>query len=173
MREQGVALEDGVHLPLVRGQAGDVFPIKKDLAGIWSDEAPDGAQDRGLAAAGGAQQGDEFSVPNVQVEALEHLLPVVRNSDVSQRNDVVFHGGCIPFAAAPAAPKVVACLLLFTHNPALFVPLPFRKGMIRTGSLPQKRPPRAGRERATARDQCRFYEPGTLPCQAVFQMQTQ
>ena len=90
--EQGVLLEDGVHLPLVRGQGGDVFPIKKDLAGVRGDKPGDGAQGRGLATARGAQQGDELPVPDVQVKALEYLLAIEGNRDVFQGNDGVLQG---------------------------------------------------------------------------------
>ena len=53
------------------------------------------------------------------------------------------------------APKLVACLLLFTHNPALLCPPAFRKGMCRMGVSGW-----AGS--ATVGDQDRFYGPARL-----------
>ena len=53
MGEQGILLENGIDLPLMWGQAGDVFLVKKDISRIRLDETGNGAQGSGLAAAGG------------------------------------------------------------------------------------------------------------------------
>src|SRR5262249_2751553 len=60
MREQGVALEDGVHAPLERRQVIDHCAGDLDLAGIGFLEAGDEAQQGGLAAARRPEQREEL-----------------------------------------------------------------------------------------------------------------
>ena len=82
MGEQGVFLENRVHLPLVGREIRNIFIVKKHIPRVRPDEPGDGAQDRGLAAARGAQEGDELPIVYLQVEATQHLLPVVGDGDV-------------------------------------------------------------------------------------------
>ena len=82
MREQGIFLKDGIHLPFVRRKVGDIFLIKKDIPLIRFDKAGNGAERGGLAAAGRPEQGDEFSIVYVQVETSQNLLPIIRDGDV-------------------------------------------------------------------------------------------
>jgi hypothetical protein len=65
MREQGVALEDGVARPPERGQAGDVVAVEVDAALARVLEAGDHAQRGRLAAAGRAEHGEELAAPDV------------------------------------------------------------------------------------------------------------
>ena len=74
----------------MRRQIVDFLPIKKDLAGIRCDEASNCPQHGGLPAPGRAQQRDKFSIPDVEIEAFEHLLSIKRDSDVLERNNGVF-----------------------------------------------------------------------------------
>ena len=67
MREQRVALENGIDLPFVCWQFCHVFAVKKDIAAIRENEAADNTQRRRLAAAGRTQQRDELSVGDVEV----------------------------------------------------------------------------------------------------------
>ena len=68
MREQGVTLEHGVDLPLVGRHIVDDLAIEGDCAGCGRQEAADDPQCGSLAAAGGAQQGEEFMIVNVEID---------------------------------------------------------------------------------------------------------
>ena len=61
VREQRVALEHGVHRTLFRRLVGEVLAVEPDAARVGRIEAGDHAQQRGLAAAGGAEQREEFA----------------------------------------------------------------------------------------------------------------
>lgn len=65
VRKQRVALEHRVDPALERRQVIDRFARETDLALADLFEAGDGAQQGGFAAAGGAEQGEEFIVGNV------------------------------------------------------------------------------------------------------------
>ena len=82
MREQRIFLEYGVDLALVRRQAGDVLPVKDNLSVIGIEKARDDAQQRGLAAAGRAEQCDKFIFIDVQRDAVEHALAVEFLDDI-------------------------------------------------------------------------------------------
>ena len=82
MGEEGIFLENGVDLPLVGRKIRNVSLIKKDIPPVRSDKTGDGAQRGSLAAAGGAQQSNELSVMYLQVETVQNLLPIIRNSNV-------------------------------------------------------------------------------------------
>ena len=71
VREQRVALEDGVGRPLVGGQAGHVLAVDQDLAGVGLLEAGDHPQGRRLAAARGAEQGEELAAGELEVEVVD------------------------------------------------------------------------------------------------------
>ncbi len=60
MREQRVALEDGVDRPLERRQSGNVLAMQQDRAFGRVFEPGDHPEQRGLAAARGAEQGEEL-----------------------------------------------------------------------------------------------------------------
>ena len=83
VREERVALEDGVRRPLVRRQLGHVVIVDQDLPGIRLLEPGHHAQRRRLAAAGRAEQREELAAGQFQVqvvdrdqlaEALRHAL---------------------------------------------------------------------------------------------------
>ena len=65
MGEQGIPLKNGVHLPLVGGQVGDVLSIKIDHTCGRGLKTADQPQCCGLAAARRPKQGDKFLVPHV------------------------------------------------------------------------------------------------------------
>ncbi len=63
-------------MPILRWLGGSVVmsaAFDEDGAGGRALEAGDHAQDRGLAAAGGAEQGDELALVEAQVDALDDL----------------------------------------------------------------------------------------------------
>ncbi|MCB5292693.1 hypothetical protein BJQ90_02131 [Arthrobacter sp. SO3] len=66
VREHGVGLENHGHVALVRRQVGDVAAADRDRAGVRELEASHHPQQRGFAAAGGAEQHGEVAVLDVQ-----------------------------------------------------------------------------------------------------------
>ena len=81
VREERVFLEYGVDLALVGRDVHDVLAVKEDLALGGLQEAAEDAQQRRFAAAGGTEQGDELIFVNVQADALEDDLPVLKALD--------------------------------------------------------------------------------------------
>jgi hypothetical protein len=51
--------------------AGDVLVVDQHLAGVGLFEPGEHTQRGGLAAAGGAEQGEEFAGPDGEIEAVE------------------------------------------------------------------------------------------------------
>ena len=96
VREQSVLLEDGVDLPLVGGDLGDVGAVHQDLARGGHDEARDEPEHSGLAAAGRTQQGQEFPVVDIQVHVVEGQIPVVLLGNVPQLDQSFTHGLLLP-----------------------------------------------------------------------------
>ena len=97
VRKEGVPLEDGVYLPLVGRQAVDPLALEEDVPRQRLDKAADDAQGGGLAAPGGAKEGDKLLVHNIQVQPVEHRLPVVIHPDPPQADDgAAVHKKCIP-----------------------------------------------------------------------------
>ena len=81
VREERVFLEHGVDLALVGRDVHDILAVEEDLALGGLQEAAEDAQQRRLAAAGGTEQGDELIFVNVQADALEDDLPVLKALD--------------------------------------------------------------------------------------------
>ncbi|WP_281015677.1 TetR family transcriptional regulator, partial [Mesorhizobium sp. M00.F.Ca.ET.216.01.1.1] len=50
----------------------DTGNVEDDLAGIHRGQAGNAAQQRGFAATGGAEQGDEFALADLAVDVAEH-----------------------------------------------------------------------------------------------------
>ena len=71
VREQGVALEDRVDVPLVRRHLGNVDIIEDDAAARRALEPGDHPQGRGLPAAGRADHSEELAAGHVQVDAVD------------------------------------------------------------------------------------------------------
>ena len=99
MGEQGIALEDGIDRPLIGRQMLDRAALEQDLAGARLLEAGDQAQQRGLAAARGAQEGEELVLPDGDRDVVEgpHALlsgaEDLRNSAGFDRCDVCQNRG--------------------------------------------------------------------------------
>ena len=83
VRPQGVVLEHHRGVAGFRGQGGDVAPAEHDGAGVLPDQPGDDAQERGFAAAGGAEQEHEFAGFDGEVDAAEHGRPAVGLRDAS------------------------------------------------------------------------------------------
>ena len=71
MRKQRVGLEHHGGVALMRRHLGHAPVAEPDVAGIGHEETGDHAQGRGLAAAGGPEQGQEFAVGDVQAHAID------------------------------------------------------------------------------------------------------
>ena len=82
VREQGVGLERRVHGPAVRRQVRDVLPVERDAPGARLDEAAQRAQQRGLAAAGSAEQHEHLARADREVELLERHHRAVADDQV-------------------------------------------------------------------------------------------
>src|SRR5262245_10286040 len=75
-----------------------------DGAGVGSDEAGDQAQGGGLAAAGGAEQGDELVVGDVEREVVDRGGAVAAAVALGQAADGdLSHQAVAPARAAPSA----------------------------------------------------------------------
>ncbi|MNW05154.1 hypothetical protein D3C71_2013580 [compost metagenome] len=59
---------------MVRGQAADVLAVDQDAARFRLQKAGYRAQQRRLAAAAGAQQGHEFPLLDLQIDAVKRLV---------------------------------------------------------------------------------------------------
>ena len=70
VREKRVLLENCIDGALMRRHVIDLLVTKKDIAAIRCDEAANGAQNRGFAAAGGSEQCYELAVTDGEVEVL-------------------------------------------------------------------------------------------------------
>ena len=70
VREQGVALEDRVDVPLVGRHLGDVDAVEHDVPARRTLEAGDHAQRRRLSAAGGPDHREELARRHLQVDAV-------------------------------------------------------------------------------------------------------
>ena len=86
MREQVEALEHDADVAAQRVEvdagAADAVVVQADLAALDRLQAVDAAQQRGLAAARGADQADDLVRLDVEAEALEHLEGAVALVDV-------------------------------------------------------------------------------------------
>jgi hypothetical protein len=71
VREEGIALEDGVDGAAVGGEGGDVAAAEDDGAGVGDFQAGDDAEEGGFSAAGGAEEGDEFAVTDEEGDIAE------------------------------------------------------------------------------------------------------
>ncbi|MNL54411.1 hypothetical protein D3C87_1777430 [compost metagenome] len=110
MREQGVGLEHHVNRPLVWRHVRHVLPIEHDLPFRRLFKTGQHAQQRRLAAAGGAQQGKYFAFVDGQANVFDRILAVKgfgEVTDFQQRGedllrlglrtrDSVVQSGCSP-----------------------------------------------------------------------------
>ena len=70
VREQRVGLEDDPEVALADRQGRDVPARLLDRPLALHIEAGNGAKQRGLAAARGAEEGDELALPHLEIDAL-------------------------------------------------------------------------------------------------------
>ncbi len=75
MGEEGVVLEDEAHAPPFGGKGGDVPALEEDPAGVRGFQPGDDPQKGGLAAARGAQKGQDLPGVDPKIHPLQHLVP--------------------------------------------------------------------------------------------------
>ena len=95
MGKERVALEDGIHRPLFGRQVGHVPPAEEHAALVGRFEAGDDAQRGRLAAAGRAQQRDEFAAVHVERYIREHLALAEILLDMLKGKEYFLHS-CLP-----------------------------------------------------------------------------
>ena len=82
VRPQGVGLEDHGDVALLRRERGDVLAEQADGPARGFLEAGDGAQQRGLAAAGGTEDGHELARRDGKVDAVQHRHRAVAHMQI-------------------------------------------------------------------------------------------
>ena len=87
MREQRIGLEHHVDGPAIGRRAGKVLAVEDDFARRRLLEARQHAQQRGLAAAGGAEQREEFAVVDIEREVVDGDEIAELLGDVLEGND--------------------------------------------------------------------------------------
>ena len=81
MGENGVVLEHHADIALGGVQIVDAGVVKVEIPALDGVKARDHAQQRGLAAAGGAQECEELAAPDAQCEVFDHgVVPVAFHS---------------------------------------------------------------------------------------------
>ena len=86
VREQGIALEDGVDGALLGRDRRDVLPVDQHPAAGRPLEATDHPQRRRLAAPRGTEQGEELAGLDVEVDAVDRQLVVEALLQLLQRD---------------------------------------------------------------------------------------
>ncbi len=92
VREEGVVLEDGVDVALVRRQPGDVLALELDQPGRRLLEAADHPQRRRLAAARGPEQREELAVLDLEVDVVDRDDVAEAFGDVDETDIDFGHG---------------------------------------------------------------------------------
>jgi hypothetical protein len=84
---QGWPLEDEGDIPAVWRQPGHIAAVNADAPGCGCFEPGDESQGRRLAAAGGADDGQEFAIGDVEIEAIHrHDAAAERPGHIAQRH---------------------------------------------------------------------------------------
>ncbi len=89
VRKERVALEHHVHRPLVGRQLGQVAAVERDRSGGRRLEAGEHAQQRRLAAAGGAEQGEHLALGDVDRDVVDGTVAVEVLDDVRDAKESV------------------------------------------------------------------------------------
>ncbi len=72
--EEGVMLEDGVHIAAVRRQRSGIPPVDEDLPALGPLESRHQSQYGGLSTSAGTQQRKEFSPAHLQRKILKRRM---------------------------------------------------------------------------------------------------
>jgi hypothetical protein len=123
VREQGIALKDGIDVAVFRGNMGDILVFKMDMAAIDVFQPGDKAQYGCFTAARGAKQREKLTVVDGQIEIGNHVLPSkllrIRSSCTSGERErgCVFNFCSVPCRRLGSRPKRGLCVTtLVTRN---------------------------------------------------------
>ena len=107
VREQRIALKDHPEAAAGRLGVGDVLAVEQDAPAADLDEAGDHLQGGGLAAAGGAEQGDEFAALDGQGRTGHRVAVAVALAEIVESQES--HGrNAPPVAPTGTVGKVLA-----------------------------------------------------------------
>ena len=81
MREERIALKNSIYMALIRRHIIYFFTVKIDITRIGIFETADNAKCCGFSASGRAEQSDEFTVMDVEIDAAQNCLTVKRFAD--------------------------------------------------------------------------------------------
>ena len=84
--EQRVVLEYEADAAIAGRDPGDVTPVQRDAAVVHFDEAGDGAQQGALAAAGGAEQDEEFALLDLQRDVVDDRMRLIPLGNLVERD---------------------------------------------------------------------------------------
>ena len=90
-REHALAaghLDDAAGGDLVRRGVGDVAPVEDDRAAVGLDQPGDGLEQRRLAGAVGAEQGDDLALADLEVDAEQHLHVAVGDVELADEQQL-------------------------------------------------------------------------------------
>ena len=93
MGEERVRLEHGVHRPLVRREVVDPPPAQPDRPFARPDEAADQVERRRLAASGRAEETEELTVADLEVERAQRDVAAVPLRDLPELDPPPPHRG--------------------------------------------------------------------------------
>ena len=73
MGEKGIILENGIHVPFIGGQGGNIRSSQKDTAAVGFLQASDDPQGGCFSAAAGTQEGNKLSLMDIDTDSPEDL----------------------------------------------------------------------------------------------------
>ena len=111
MGKQGVFLEHGVDLPLMRRNVIDPHTVKGHITGSGRGKPTDDAQRRGFATAAGSKQCEEFGIVDVKIDVVENQLVVKRHAEIPQANQLFGH------LSSPVHKEIFASSLCIHRGP--------------------------------------------------------
>ena len=106
--KKGVILEHDAHAPVGGVGAGNIGAVLEDRAGGGRQNTDQHPQQRGLAAAGRAQNGEELSVIDVEGDVLHHRDPLFIS--LGEVADFQFFGQLHQFSLSVSTSTVPAVL---------------------------------------------------------------
>ena len=91
MREQGIALKHGVDLAFVGRYVIEYRSVKGHRAGGGGQKPADDPQRGGFAAAGRAEQCEEFMIIDIKIDVVENTLPVELHGKIPESDEFLGH----------------------------------------------------------------------------------
>ena len=91
--EQRVVLEHQADAAIARAHVGDVLAVQGNAPVVDAGQAGNGPQQRALAAAGGAQQHEEFALAHLDGNVVDDRLVLIPFGDLVERDGHGLEGG--------------------------------------------------------------------------------